>query len=63
MSKTSLFHAVNSHISSTIGRNHLATPKTPYRMIVDERANLIVCMTKGEYLEYLDSRDKELCTY
>lgn len=63
MSKTSLFHAVNTQISAVTGRNHLRKPQTPYLMIVDERANLVVFMTKREHLEYLDNRDKELCSY
>lgn len=61
MSKTSLFHAVNTQISTITDRMHLRKPQTPFRMIVDERANLVVCMTKKEYREYLDSRDLELC--
>lgn len=63
MINKSLFHAVNSHISSLTTREHLRRPRTPYKMIVDERANLVVFMTKREYLEYLDSRDVELCRF
>lgn len=63
MSKTSLFHTVNSHISAITNRDHLKTPGTPYRMIVDERANLVVLMTKKEHDEYLESRDRELSAY
>lgn len=63
MSKTSLFHAINSQISAITTREHLRTPRTPYRMIVDERANLMVFMTKKEHQEYLESRDIELCRF
>ena len=64
MSKnSSLFHSVNTEIAAAQSRYHLRQPQTPYRIAVDEQVRLLVFMTKREYLEYLDSRDTELCRY
>jgi len=63
MKNISLFHSVNREISAMRNRTHLMNPVIPFKMIVDEQANLMVFATKREYLEYLDSRDVELCRY
>lgn len=61
MSKTSFFHTINREITAIRNRNHLTSPVTPFKMIVDEQANLMVFMTKREYFDFLDNRDVELC--
>lgn len=63
MSKNSLFNKITSTISVYHSRLHLTKPSTPYKIIVDEQANLLVFMTKREYKEYIESRDLELCRY
>jgi hypothetical protein len=59
----SLFHTANQQIASTNKRFHLHQPITPYKIAVDEQARLLVFMTKREYMDYLDTRDVELCRY
>ena len=63
MNKMSLFHSVNKEISAIRKRDHLKNPVLPFKMIVDEQAKLLVFATKREYMEYLDSRDVELCRF
>jgi hypothetical protein len=44
-------------------RQHLVSPRTPYRTLVDEQAVLHVFWSKAEYEVFLEQRDTELTRY
>jgi len=44
-------------------RSNHSILKSAFKMVLDSQANLIVFATKGDYQEFLDSRDIELCRF
>lgn len=64
MKPTNVFHKVNQQVSrARASSKHRNSPKLPFKMVVDQQATLMVFMTKREYLDFLETRDTELCNY